>query len=72
MSNSTYDTLKMWAQIILPAMCTFVFSVGNIWHIHVLTDYSEQIVGTIAALDTLLGVLLKVSSDRYYSGKHEE
>ena len=72
MSNKTYDTLKLWAQVILPAICTFVFAVGNIWNIHVLTDYSEQIVGTLAALDTLLGVLLKISSDNYYKGQHEE
>ena len=72
MSNSTYDTLKLWAQVILPAICTFVFAVGNIWNIHILTDYSEQIVGTLAALDTLLGVLLKISSDNYYKGQHEE
>ena len=69
MSNETYDRLKLWAQIILPAICTFVFAVGNIWNIHVLTDYSEQIVGTLAAFDALLGVLLKISSDNYY-GKH--
>lgn len=72
MSNSTYDTLKLWAQVILPAICTFVFAVGNIWNIHILTDYSEQIVGTLAALDTLLGVLLKISSDKYYRGLHEK
>lgn len=72
MSNKTYDTLKLWAQVILPAICTFVFAVGNIWNIHVLTDYSEQIVGTLAALDALLGVLLKISSDNYYKGQHEE
>ena len=71
MSNSTYDKLKYFAQVILPALCTFVFAVGNIWDIHILTDYSEQIVGTLAALDTLLGVLLKISSDNYYKGRHE-
>lgn len=68
MSNKTYDILKMWAQVILPAICTFVFAIGNIWDIHILTDYSEQIVGTLAALDALLGVLLKISSNNYYKG----
>lgn len=71
MSNKTYDVLKMWMQIYIPAICTFVFAVGNIWDIHVLTDYKEQIVGTLAALDTLLGVILKISSNNYYNGKHE-
>lgn len=71
MSNETYDHLKLWMQIILPAICTFVFTVGNIWHIGFITDYSEQIVGTITAIDTFLGVILKISSNNYYNGKHE-
>lgn len=71
LSNEMYDYLKYWMQIVLPAICTFVFAVGNIWNIHILTDYSEQIVGTLAALDALLGVLLKISSNNYYAGKHE-
>lgn len=66
MSNSTYDTLKLWAQIILPAIATFLFTIGQIWHIDILTTYNEQILATLAAIDTLLGVLLKISSNKYY------
>lgn len=72
MSNETYDVLKLWAQIILPAICTLVFTIGNIWEIHFITDYSEQIVGTIAAIDTFLGVILKISSNEYYKGLHSK
>lgn len=66
MSNSTYDVLKYIAQVVLPALGTLYFALAGIWGF----PYGEQIVGTITAVDTFLGVLLKISSDNYYSGKH--
>ena len=67
MSNRTYDVLKYIAQVVLPALGTLYFALSGIWGL----PYGEQIVGTITAVDTFLGVLLKISSDNYYRGKHE-
>lgn len=64
MSNRTYDALKMVAQIVLPALGTLYFALAGIWGL----PYGEQIVGTIAAVDTFLGAVLKISSDRYMEG----
>lgn len=63
MSNRTYDILKYIAQVILPALGTLYFALAGIWGF----PYGEQIVGTITAVDTFLGVALKISSDSYYS-----
>ena len=62
MSNRTYDVLKYIAQVILPALGTLYFALAGIWGF----PYGEQIVGTITAVDTFLGVILKVSSNAYY------
>ena len=68
MSNKTYDVLKYIAQIVLPALGTLYFALANIWNL----PYGEQIVGTITAIDTFMGVLLKLSSNEYYKGLHEQ
>lgn len=64
MSNRTYDALKIVAQIVLPALGTLYFALAGIWGL----PYGEQIVGTITAVDTFLGAVLKISSDRYMEG----
>jgi len=61
MSNKTYDCLKWIAQILLPALGTLYFALAGIWGL----PYGEQIVGTITAIDTFLGVLLGISSANY-------
>lgn len=62
MSNRAYDILKFIAQIVLPALGTLYFALAGIWGL----PYAEQIVGTITAVDTFLGAVLKISSDRFY------
>ena len=61
LSNETYDKLKWVAQIVLPALGTLYFALSSIWGL----PFGEQIVGTITAIDTFLGGLLKLSSDGY-------
>lgn len=61
MSNKVYDILKYIALIVLPAIGTLYFSLSSIWGL----PYGEEIVGTITALDTFLGVLLGISSYTY-------
>ena len=62
-SNSVYDILKFICQILLPALGTLYFALAGIWGF----PYGEQIVGTITAIDTFLGVCLGISSKNYYS-----
>jgi hypothetical protein len=61
LKNSVYDVLKYIAQIVLPALGTLYFALANIWGL----PYGEQIVGTLTAIDTFLGVLLGISSSTY-------
>ena len=59
-SNKTYDTLKWIALILLPALAVFVGGLNAYWNI----PNSEAIVGTIVLVDTLLGALLQISSNK--------
>ena len=61
MSNKTYDILKYIAQIVLPALAVLIIAVFEIWDI----PYGDAISATIMAIDTFMGALLKISSDRY-------
>jgi len=62
MSNKTYDILKYIALIVLPALSTLYATLAGIWGL----PFAEQIPATIMAIDTALGILLKLSSDSYY------
>lgn len=61
LDNKLYDKLKFIAQFVLPALGTLYFSLSGIWGF----PYGEQVVGTITAIDTFLGVLLGISSANY-------
>lgn len=67
LSNKTYDVLKFIALIVLPALGTLYFALASIWGL----PYGEQIVGTIAAIDTFLGALLGLSTAQYNKMKEE-
>ena len=61
MSNKVYDTLKWIAMYLLPALGTLYCALAGIWGL----PYGEQIVGTITAIDTFLGVILGISTSQY-------
>ena len=61
MSNKVYDVLKWIAMYFLPAIGTLYFALSGIWSL----PYGEQVVGTITAVDTFLGVLLGISTAQY-------
>ena len=61
MSNKVYDVLKWIAQYALPALGTLYFALAGIWGF----PYGEQVVGTVAAVDTFLGVILGISTYNY-------
>ena len=61
MNNKVYDILKWIAMLFLPALGTLYFALAGIWGL----PYGEQIVGTITAVDTFLGVILGISTAQY-------
>lgn len=68
LNNRVYDSLKWVAQILLPAIATLYFALASIWGL----PYGEQIVGTITAIDTFLGVLLGISTYNYNKAQNGE
>lgn len=64
LNNKNYDLWKRIAQYVLPAVATFIVAVFKIWNI----PYGTEISGTIMAFDTLLGVILGISSYNYNKG----
>ncbi len=61
LSNKTYDILKWIALYLLPALATLYFALSGIWGF----PFGEEVVGTISALDTFLGVMLGISNIKY-------
>lgn len=68
LSNKQYDILKWIALVLLPALGTLYFGLAQIWDF----PYGEQIVGTITAVDTFLGVILGISNAQYKIDNPEE
>lgn len=61
LSNKAYDILKWIAMYLLPAIGTLYFALSQIWGL----PYGEQIVGTLAAVDTFLAAILGISTSYY-------
>ena len=61
MNDKLYTILKWIAMIFLPALGTLYFALAGIWGF----PYAEQVVGTITAVDTFLGVILGISTAQY-------
>lgn len=65
MSNKVYDILKWIAMILIPAVSALYFGLSQIWGF----PYGEEIVGTLAVIDTFLGAILGISSNNYWKDK---
>ena len=61
MSNKLYDVLKWIAMVVIPAVGTLYFALAGIWG----WPYGEQIVGTLTAIDTFMGIVLGISANQY-------
>ena len=61
LSSKLYDVLKPVALIYLPALATLYFVIAGIWGI----PDSNNVVGTLSAIDVFLGGVLGVSSSSY-------
>lgn len=59
--DKVYDILKWVCLILLPASSTLYWSLSSIWG----WPYTEQIIGTIAAVETFLGVIIGISTHTY-------
>ena len=68
LSNKAYDVIKWIALYLLPALGTLYFARAGIWGF----PYGEQIVGSITAVDTFLGVILGISSSQYNKIQEED
>lgn len=65
-SNRMYDTLKYISLVILPAISAFYFGLGDVWNLPKVTE----VVGTIAVLDTVCGLILNRISINYRNSDH--
>lgn len=65
LNDKTYNVLKWVALYLLPGATTLWLTLASIWGL----PYGEEIGGTIAALDTFLGVLLGISTAQYNKTK---
>lgn len=61
LSNKTYDILKWFALIVLPAGATLYFALAGIWNL----PYGEQVAATAIALNAFLGAILGISTVKY-------
>ena len=68
MGSDTYDFLKYMAQVVIPALSVLIIALGKIWGF----PLSEAIAGTLMAIDTFLGAILKKSSDNYWAEQGED
>lgn len=68
LTNKVYDNLKWVAQYLLPGCATLYFALSEVWGL----PYTEQIVGTIVAVDAFLGALLGISTNNYNKARIAE
>lgn len=67
MSNKVYDIMKWIAMYLIPAVGTLYFALAGIWNF----PYGEEVVGTLTAVDTFLGVILGISTAKYNKQSEE-
>lgn len=61
LSDKIYNTLKKITMVVLPATATLYFALAGIWSL----PRAEEVVGSITALVTFLGVVLGLASKSY-------
>lgn len=62
LSNTTYDRLKWFALVFVPAFEVLILTLGKIWGI----PYYSEIGASVAAVGVFLAAILGVSSKSYY------
>lgn len=69
LTNKLYNIIKFLAMTLLPAAGTLYFTLSGLWGL----PNTEQVIGSITAVDLFLGVLLGISSNsyKYSSAKYD-
>ena len=67
MSDTSYDRLKRAAELFLPATGALYFTLAQIWGL----PYGEQVVGSIAALNTFVGVIVVIARKQYNASESQ-
>ena len=62
LSNISYDRMKWFALVFIPAFEVLILTLGKIWGI----PYYSEIGASVAALGVFLAAILGVSSRNYY------
>lgn len=62
LSNISYDRMKWFALVFIPAFEVLILTLGKIWGI----PYYSEIGASVAAVGVFLAALLGVSSKSYY------
>lgn len=65
--NNVYDVLKWVCMVCIPALTVFYVSCSAVWG----WPYANEIAKTSAAVCTLLGALLGISTAEYNKDKNE-
>ena len=68
LSNKTYDFLKWFALVALPAFNLFILTLGKIWEL----PYYVQIAATVSAVGVLIAALIGASSKQYWEDVDDE
>ena len=68
LSNKTYDFLKWFALVALPACNLFILTLGKIWDL----PYYVQIAATVSAVGVLIAALIGASSKTYWEDVDKE
>lgn len=61
-SDTTYDVISRFVKYVFPALGTAYFSLSQIWPV---LPYGEEVVGSLAIITTLLGVILAAAKKNY-------
>lgn len=61
LSGRTYEWLKFAATVLFPGVTALYLALGNLWNF----PHVEEVAGTLMAINTFIGLIVKVSSDQY-------
>ena len=65
LNDKLYTVLKYLCQVALPAIGGLYFGLAQSWNL----PYAEQIVGTCSCVAAFIGILIGISSYKYYKDK---
>lgn len=61
LNDTQYNAVKFLTVVLLPASGALYFSLSSIWGL----PAAEQVLGTILAIETFIGVVLGISTKQY-------